>query len=198
MRKCPDCHKYWEENWKGQQYCPECGQLKTDAIARAKRDNVKIAETKEETRQKTIAEIVRKIDAHPVYGYMRRLALRMFEEHGISGRVIFRNRQSSYCRKNRDGSYTICFSYSLVDEDLRGYREYPKTTHAELWGNDFPVGIRAAWAHTIHEFAHVVQGETEQRRRGQMHTRAWVQAVKDLRTLYPIQETDAREVTVVF
>jgi len=37
MEKCPDCKKYWETNWRNEEYCPNCGQTKAQAVARAQR-----------------------------------------------------------------------------------------------------------------------------------------------------------------
>ena len=50
-------------------------------------------------------------------------------------------------------------------------------------------GYKALYNLVVHEFAHALQGERDGRWYGGQHTQVWADAVKELRTLVPFEDT---------
>ena len=77
MEKCPVCHKYFEEDWRGNKYCPECGQTEQQAIAKVKAN----------------APAPKAIVHTPTEKFMINLTYKMYAEHGFEHHpTVFRNR----------------------------------------------------------------------------------------------------------
>lgn len=185
MEKCPDCHKYFERNWKGQEYCPKCGQTKEQAIAKKQRNTsfrrpAPSPTPKAAPRSYTAAE-----------AFTKRLIERMYTEHGIEHHpTVFRNRRTSYAHMP-NGKTQIVLGYESVERAERGFQEYK--TISWVWnGQGRLEGLRGAWALALHEFAHVRQFVEDrlfsQGHRNKYHNDQFVEILEELQILYPFEE----------
>jgi len=182
MKTCPDCHKHWDENYRGELYCPKCGQTKADAIKRQKRDS-KEKPLKQET-------IVNEIKSHPVYGWMWRLTEKIANDLGFDIKVVFCNARGSRCVYGScnpgEKRFTIRYGYECIDNSYtKGFREYK--TWRWVWNYESYQTKKGVWQLVLHEIAHAVQTNKVGRGYGVMHDMTWAQAVKDLQKRYPFE-----------
>lgn len=138
-------------------------------------------------RPSTTAEQRRRIDRgieqNPRYKFARDFALALFEAHEIEGHVFFRNAHDSWADKRRS-TPTIRFGYQCIDvfaDD--GYREMRTFEHVWNFRRDM-VGLKAVWALTLHEFAHILQTD---RTRGRSHTPDFGRQLARLIINYPFE-----------
>lgn len=149
---------------------------------------VDLINTRHESRESKQAHIKAKNDAHPLYGFARRLAAKMLAEHGYKSHIVFRNIQGANHQIHKDGTHVIKFGFECVKTEAKGYKEYP-TSYQYLWA-DYPglTGKMGVWALVIHEVAHAIQTENGGRWHGSQHNQYWAKAVKELQILYPYEE----------
>jgi hypothetical protein len=178
MDKCPVCHKFFEETWNGTEYCPTCGQTKTQALRKA---------------PPASATATKVITYTATEQWMIDLTHRMYAEHGFEHHpTVFRNRRGSY-EHVVNGKCQIVFGYECLETAMRDYLyrlEY-KTIRYAWAGQGELAGQRGAWALVLHEFAHVIQQETGTLHiagSNKYHNSNFVKALKELQTLYPFEE----------
>lgn len=185
MDKCPTCHKYWEQTWSGEEYCPECGQTKAQATVQFAKLHPN------QTQPREILRIV--ITYTPEQQFAMDLAERLFQEHNIDHHpTVFRNRMSS-CEQKIAGKPQIVLGYQNLNYYLEhGFREYK--TIAGVWFDQGKLtGKRAIWALVLHEFAHVIQ-DVEGRlfskvgHRNKYHNEQFVTILRELQILHPYDE----------
>ena len=184
MEKCPDCKKYFEEDWKGQKFCPHCGQSEEQARAKISRAAaVKVT-------------AVKTIERTPEEQFILNLIEKMYTEHGFDYHpTVFRNRQTSY-EQRINGQSQIVLGYASI---RRAYEEKFNEYRSINWvwgGQGALTGLKGVWALALHEFAHVIQEETGTLYssksggidRNKFHNSNFIKALQDLQTLYPFNE----------
>lgn len=193
LEKCPDCKKYWAMNWRGEEYCPECGQTKAQAIAKAQRSQERAGSLpRTGTHPVLSAQTVNLFTAEQQYA--KRLIDRLYQERGYQHHpTVIRNRQTSYCHKVQGKTQIVLGYESLERAVTRSFRDYK--TIAWVWSGQGELkGLKGAWALALHEFAHAVQYEegrlySKNGHANKYHNEQFVQIVRELQKLYPYDAT---------
>ena len=202
LEKCPDCKVYFEEEWTPSTgtfyYCPKCGTHKSVFLARktdkVKRINLPLTATtpKPGMIAKMSDEICNQILSDPPLRFAFRLAEKMFAEHNLPGKAIFRNGRIS-----RADGINVYLTYKSVRRAHKdGFCEY--ATYGYLWSDYYKAeggyermtigGNCGIWALLIHEFAHVLQIIAGERWYRSAHNSYWASHVQELQILYPFKE----------
>lgn len=191
LKRCPDCHVYFEDNWTPSQgsfhYCPKCGKRPED-FQDPKDDKVQAPVKPIGPKlKKAPAAVLNKILADPITRFAYRFAEKLFAEYGYSGKPIFRNGRISTAGTN------INFKYESVRRAYeKGFYEY--ATYRYLWtewhdgGYLSHTGLRGVWELVIHEFAHVIQRANGERWYRSVHNKYWAGHVQELQVLFPLAE----------
>lgn len=186
MEKCPVCKKFWEEDWKGQQYCPQCGMTPAQAQELvARKVTPKPAPTPK------IQPTPQPPQYTPQEQFILALIEKLYAEHGIEHHpTVFRNRKGSYA--HRPGNVPqIVLGYESVERCFKQFTEYRSIAY--LWtGQGELSGLRGLWALALHEFGHVLQFHTGRLYAGvgenKYHNHHFVELVRELQVLYPFDE----------
>jgi len=201
MNKCPNCKKTFVDIGEGCREilgCPKCGLYKEDAerVVQNQRNRAPIPAP--EPTPEPEPEDTWTADCK----WMKRLTLKMAEEHGLEMRVTW-GKAYSWHRKRGGQPHRIHYgAEDIFDTKTNGMREYP--TWAHIWRAQSKItrdhnvallvdmtGRKGLWGVVLHEFGHAVAKENGYRVRGSAHNEGWASAVKDLQELYPFEEVNS-------
>ena len=190
--KCPSCGVYLSKS-EAKSGCPLCDWTpQREARLNARR----AANGKQPKRRKETGFDWAEIEDHRVYGYATRLTRYLIDQYEDEipcwkdEPVIWRNRRGSYHAKDHQngGDHYLVYGYQNFDDTHRdGMLEYK--TWRWIWRDGLKDGLEGVYQVVLHEFAHALQSERNGRHYGKAHTMVWADAVIELQTLVPFEDT---------